>query len=125
MNRSLRAAVTACAVAGAAMCIVSTAQAQGSLEHCVVKDAKGGVLLNMRSGQIYKFVAENSALMRDVKATGLPHLLGKVSSVTLAPGCKAILYGNGGATWGHMPVTKSGPVGVPAAHVYGVLCQCN
>lgn len=92
---------------------------------CVAKDAKGNAFLSLNKGQIIKFVKEGDALLRDVNASGMPEHLGKIASVELAPGCNALLRGNGGAKWGHMSVKQSGPTGVPAKHVYAFGCECS
>lgn len=92
---------------------------------CVAKDANGNAFLSLDNGQIIKFVKEGEALLRDVNAQGMPQHLGKIESVELAPGCKVLLRGNGGAKWGHMNVKQSGPTGVPANHVYAFGCECS
>lgn len=104
--------------------ILSTSGALAAPQ-CIAKDAKGKAFLSLGKGQIVKFVKNDDALLRDINAQGMPEQLGKITSVELAPGCKAVLRGNGGATWGHMNVTKSGPTGVPAKHVYAFGCECN
>lgn len=92
---------------------------------CVAKDANGNAFLALNNGQIVKFVKDTDMLLRDVKAQGMPENLGKIESVELAPGCKVLLRGNGGAKWGHMNVKQSGPTGVPAKHVYAFGCECS
>ena len=111
----------------ATVAIALTLSAGSSLAapQCIAKDAKGKAFLSLEKGQIIKFVKENDALLRNINAQGMPHLLGKIESVDLASGCQATLFGNGGATWGHMHLKKSGPTGVPAKHVYAFQCECK
>lgn len=123
MIRFLKAAILASAVAGVAAIVSAPAHAQNA--QCIAKDQGGKTLFQMTSGQILKFVPADSAFMRNINAQSAPALAGKVASVELQPRCQAVIYGGGGANWGHRRVQTSGSVGVPAAHVFGFKCECQ
>lgn len=126
MNKFLKAAVLACAVAGlsgVAVSVSSTAYAQNA--QCTVKDAGGKTLFYFGNGDTVKFIPAGSAFMRNIPGNHHPQFAGKVASVQLQPNCQALLYGGDGANWGHRVVKASGPVGVPATQIGGIKCECK
>ncbi len=107
----------------------AAAQATGPLAaQCRTKDAAGRVVFWNGAGETVLFVARGDALMRDrggPRTSYEPGMRNRVASVELQPGCRAVLYGQFGAAWGHRVVNATGPVGVPANHIGGVKCECQ
>lgn len=95
---------------------------------CLAIDAAGKPLLVNLNGDTVLFVARGDALMRDrggPRTSYEPTYRNRVASFRLAPRCRAVLYGQFGATWGHRVVQQSGPTGVPANHIGGIKCECS
>lgn len=106
----------------------AVAQQTGPLDaQCRTRDANGQVVFWHGNGDTVLFVARGDALMRDrggPRTSYAPEWRNKVASVELKPGCRAVLYGQFGATWGHRAVNATGPVGVPSNHIGGMKCEC-
>lgn len=108
---------------------VAAAQASGPLmAGCRAWDAQGQFVFSNSNGETVLFVPRGDALMRDrggPRTSYEPTLRNRVASMELKQGCRAVLYGQFGATWGHRNVTATGPTGVPANHIGGVKCECS
>lgn len=107
----------------------AAAQVSGPLvAECRTKDAAGKPVFWIGNGDTVLFVPRGSPLMADrggPRTSYEPGFRNKVASVELKPGCRAVLYGQFGAAWGHAPVNATGPVGVPSNHIGGVKCECR
>ena len=108
---------------------VAAAQASGPLTAgCRARDAQGQFVFSNGNGDTVLFVPRGDALMRDHGGPSTsyePGLRNRVASIELKQGCRAVLYGQFGATWGHRVVSATGPTGVPANHIGGVKCECT
>lgn len=107
----------------------AAAQVSGPLTaQCRATDSAGAHVFSIGVGRTVLFVPRGDALMRDrggPQTSYEPSMRNKVSTIELQRGCRAVLYGQFGATWGHRVVNANGSVGVPANHIGGVKCECS
>lgn len=95
---------------------------------CVYRGAGNAYLHANGNGDTVLYVPRGSPLMRDrggARTSYLPEARDKLQSVELKQGCRSVLFGQFGATWGHTVVRASGPTGVPANHIGGIRCECG
>lgn len=116
------------AVGAAQFITAKPAAAQSPTAQCVAYDSAAKPLFQIGAGRTVLFVPQGDALMRDrggPQTSYEPSVRDRVASVRLLPRCRAVLYGQFGANWGHRVVTATGPTGVPANHIGGVKCECS
>ena len=92
----------------------ANAQASGPLTaQCRFKDARSAVVTYFGAGETVLFVPRGDALMRDrggPQTRYHPEYRNRIASAELKPGCRAVLYGQFGANWGHRVVTQTASV---------------
>lgn len=108
--------------------VAAAAAAPMQVAECAAKDAQGRQLFQIGNGETVLFVPQGSALMRDragPRSYHHPELVNRIASVELQTRCRAVLYGQFGANWGHRVVRQTGATDVPANHVGGLKCECT